>query len=180
MLLIIVAVPETGEVFEYLYIKYKGLMLKKAYAILLDGMLAEDAVSEAFIRIYKNMGKLAAPDSPQSASFIYTVVKNVALTMRKREAAADLAPDEDYEPADSFNLEDYAISELSSERIYTLLNGVPEDLRSVFILKYAHDLSHREIGTLLHITENNVTVRLHRARGKIAEILRREGYAVEK
>ena len=63
---------------------------------------------------------------------------------------------------------------------YRLTSGVPEELRSVFILKYAHDLSHREIGALLHITENNVTVRLHRARGKIAEILRREGYAVEK
>ena len=44
--------------FDYLYNRYVKLLLYKAYAVLHDYSLAEDAVSEAFIRVYKNLGKI--------------------------------------------------------------------------------------------------------------------------
>ncbi len=53
--------------FEYIFHKYKKLMMHKAYSVLGDYMLAEDAASEAFIRIYKNLRKIGDPDSPQTA-----------------------------------------------------------------------------------------------------------------
>ena len=180
MLLIFALPPDSGAVFEFVYNKYKSLMLKKAASILADGMLAEDAVSEAFIRIYKNLGKLDPPDSPMSASFIFTVVKNVALTMRRREQTFDADIDGEFDAADGFDLEGDVLSRLSSQRIVALIGQVPEDLKSVFLLKYAHGYSHREIGRILNITENNVTVRMHRARKAIAQILEKEGYTVEK
>ncbi len=179
ILLLAFSSAEEKDAFEYIYTRYKGLMLQKAYAILHDRMLAEDAVSEAFIRIYRNMHKLDDPTSNRSLAFVMTVVRNAALTLLSREnrQPAEL-PDE--ERADPFDLEQHVLSELSSERIYALLNGMSEELRSVFLLKYAHDLSHRQIAGLLGISENNVTVRLHRARKKLADILVKEGYAVEK
>ena len=54
ILLLAFSSAEEKDAFEYIYTRYKNLMLQKAYAILHDRMLAEDAVSEAFIRIYKN------------------------------------------------------------------------------------------------------------------------------
>lgn len=60
-----------------------------------------------------------------------------------------------------------------------LVDGLSEELRSVFLLKYAYDLPHKTIGRLLGISENNVNVRLHRAKKKIAALLAEGGYAVE-
>ena len=164
--------------FEYIFAKYKNLMLHKAYGILHDYMLAEDAASEAFIRIYKNIHKIDDPKSPRAVAFIVTIVKNTALTILKQNRISDTEPLDEQE-SDGFDLEESVLGEMSSERIFTLLDGINEELKSVFLLKYAYDLPHKEIGEMLGITENNVTVRLHRARKAIASILAGEGYVHE-
>ena len=164
--------------FEYIFSKYKKLMLHKAYGILHDYMLAEDAASEAFIRIFKNIHKIDDPKSPRAIAFIVTIVKNTALTILKQNHISDIEPLDEQE-TDGFDLEEAVLSEMSSERIFTLLDGINEELKSVFLLKYAYDMQHKEIGEMLGITENNVTVRLHRARKALALILAGEGYVHE-
>lgn len=165
--------------FEYIYEKYKNLLLHKAYGILQDHMLAEDAVSEAFIRIYKNLHKIDDPADGRSIAFLVTIAKNVALTMLSREKGKSVELIDDAQQ-DSFDLEQYILSEVSTEGIFAMLDGIGEELKSVFLLKYAYDMSHREIGKALGITENNVTVRLHRAKKKLTTMLVKEGYAYER
>lgn len=176
--LLALASPAEGEAFEYIYTHYKGLMLQKAYGILRDPMLAEDAVSEAFIRIYKNMRKIEDPASNRCLAFVATITRNTALTLlqKERRQPAEL-PDE--EQPDGFNLEEHVLTAVSAERMLALMDGLNEELRSVFLLKYAYDLPHKTIGRLLGITENNVNVRLYRAKKKIAALLAKEGYTVE-
>ena len=71
------------------------------------------------------------------------------------------------------------LAAVSAERMLALMDGLNEELRSVFVLKYAYDLPHKTIGRLLGITENNVNLRLYRAKKKIAALLAKEGYTVE-
>ena len=177
-LILTFATPYERDKFEYIFHKYKKLMLHKAYGVLRDYMLAEDAASEAFIRLYKNLHKIGDPDSPQTAAFVVTIVKNVALSMLEREKGRDAEPLAE-EQQDSLDLEAEVLAQLSTETIYRVIDGLKEELRSVFLLRYAQDLSHREIGELLGISENNVTVRLHRAKRALAELLRGEGYGHE-
>lgn len=148
MILLFVLASGEEEAFAYLYSHYKGLMLQKAYAILHDRMLAEDAVSEAFLRIYRNRHKVDDPASDRSLSFVMTIVRNTALTLYNRERRQPPALPEEDEPADPFDLERYVLSEISSEKILELVGGLPEELRSVFLLKYAYDLPHKQIGQL--------------------------------
>ena len=156
--------------FEYVFSKYRRLLLHKAYEILQDYYLAEDAASEAFIRIYKNIHKIGDPTDKKSIAFIVTIVKNVSLTMLKKEKAQP-AEEFDEEVQDGFDLEAHMISQISADQIYQTLDKLGEDLKSVFLLRYANDLSHKEIGKLLGISENNVTVRLHRAKKKLADLV---------
>jgi len=162
--------------FEFIYQKYKNLLLQKAYGILGDYSLAEDAVSEAYIRIYKNLQKIGDPTSGQSIAFVVTIAKNAALTMLAKEKR-NVAGEYDEDQPDSGSLEEDVLAALGSERIRAALGGLSEELHSVFLLKYAYDYSHRDIGEILGISENNVTVRLHRAKKKLAELLVKEGYA---
>jgi RNA polymerase sigma-70 factor (ECF subfamily) len=165
-----------AEKFEYLYGKYKKLLYYKAWEILRDPMAAEDALSETMIRVYRNMAKIGDPDSPESAAFLTTIVRNVSLTLRKRQASAPEpvavgGADEDgpeNEPADIYDLEALVIDGLTEERLCIIIGKLDEESRNIFVLKYAYDLSHREIASQLGLTENNVTVRLHRTRKKLA------------
>ena len=159
--------------FELIFHKYKKLMLHKAYGILQDYSLAEDAASEAFIRIYKNLHKIGDPLDNKSIAFIVTIVKNVSLTMLKQEKA-HATEEYDLEQPDPFDLEQHALSRLGAESIYQKLDELGEEMKSVFLLRYAYDMSHKEIGRILGISENNVTVRLHRAKKKLAAVLQGE------
>lgn len=156
--------------FEYIYEKYKRLLLAKAYDIVKDYGLAEDAVSEAYIRAYKNMHKIGDPDAAPAVSFLVTITKNVAIDMynkQKRIVPTDFA---DYEEADDFDLEDTILQKDATNHAMQLVDSLKEELRAVFLLKYAHDLPHKEIARTLGITENNVTVRLHRAKAKLLKM----------
>lgn len=165
------------EKFEYIYGRYKPLLMHKAHQIVRDRMLAEDAVSEAFIRIYKNLRKVGDPDSNQSVAFYITIVKNTSLTLlSKNPSSAELL---DETTPDPFDLEEHILSNASCDAIYSALDTLNENLKNVFMLRYAYDLSHREIAGLLKVTENNVNVMVHRARKKLSEILAREGVAHE-
>ena len=160
--------------FEYLYRKYKSLLYYKAWEILHDQMAAEDALSETMIRVYRNMDKIGDPNSPQSAAFLTTIARNVSLTMLKRRSAAPalLSDDEEYEePADPLDLEASVLDGISEERLCLIIGRLDEESRDIFVLKYAYDLSHREIAAQLGLTENNVTVRLHRTRKKLAAMV---------
>jgi RNA polymerase sigma-70 factor (ECF subfamily) len=145
-------------------------MWRKAFDILKDYALAEDAVSEAFIRVYKHFHRLDDPDSAKTAAFLVTIVKNVAINLyhkRNRTLPTDF---EEFEQASDFNLEERVAEKDEANRAVELIGKLNEDLRAVFILKFAHDLPHKEIGNILGISENNVTVRLHRAKKKLADL----------
>lgn len=155
---------------EYLYEKYKRLMWRKAYDILKDYALAEDAVSEAFIRVHKHVHRIIDPDAGQTVAFLVTIVKNISITMYHRRNKMIPTDISEYEQADDYNMEETVATKDEAERVNTLVEKLSEELKSVFILKYAQDLPHKEIGKILNITENNVTVRLHRAKKKLIEM----------
>ena len=162
--------------FEYLYQRYKNLLLHKAYDILRDYTLAEDAVSEAYIRIYKNLHKIDDPDSGMTASFLSVIVKNTAiniLNQNKNISASDIYEEE---PPSDFDVEAHVISETVAEGMLDVVDQLKDELKECFLLMYAHDLSYKEIGALLKISESNVAVRIHRAKKKLIKLLKEGGY----
>lgn len=175
MLVLSFSTQEEQDKFEYLFYNYQRLLLHKAHQILNDHMLAEDAASEALLRVYKNLHKIEDPDSPQTVAFLVIIVRNVALTMLKREQTATAELRDDAVP-EGPGLEAQVLGALSEQEIYALINQLGEELKSVFLLKYAYGLSHQEIGEMLHMTQNNVTVRLHRGKKKLRKLLEEEGY----
>lgn len=165
--------------FDYIYHNYKKLLLFKAYNVLKDYSLAEDAVSEAFLRIYKNLHKIEDIKSNQTVSFLVTIVKNVSITLLNKEKRGTTVELADYDKADDFNLEELVMSQAVANNVIKIIETLKDELKAPFLLKYAHDLSHKEISNILHISENNVTVRIHRAKKKLAELLGEEGNVYE-
>ena len=180
MLLIVLSFATEAErdKFEYLYERYKRLLLSKAYGVLRDHMLAEDATSEAFLRVYKNLDKIDDPDSPRTIAFLVTIVKNAALTLLAKKKKQPLDELDEDKPGKQAAEED-AMSKINTGEIYKKLDALSEDCRSAFLLKYAYGCSNKEIGKLLKISANNAGVLLHRARTRLKTLLAAEGYSYE-
>lgn len=167
----ILFVLSDNDKFTEIYRQYAKLIYYKAYEILKDHGLSEDAASEAFIRIYKNLHKLADEvPSPPTAAFAVTVVRNVALTMQKKRAQqqADFL---ETDIADGVDMEENIAAAFAEKNIYALLESLGEEVKAVFLLYYAYNMSFKEISGALGIKANTAAVRLHRAKKKLADML---------
>ncbi|MDR1538646.1 MAG: RNA polymerase sigma factor [Clostridiales bacterium] len=166
--------------FEYLYSKYKNYLLYKSYQILGDYALAEDAVSEAYIRIYKNLRKINLDDAGRTIAFLAIIAKNESLTLLSKRKNVLFSELEEFNSADSYDLEGNALSDAVADDMMKVICTLKEELKQPFLLSYAYDMSHKEIASVLGITENNATVRIHRAKKKIAQLLKKGGLIDEK
>ncbi len=63
---------------ERLYMCYRNLMYKEAPEIVQNPHSAEDAVSESFVRIIKNLHKIDEQNRPKTRSFLVIICRNVA------------------------------------------------------------------------------------------------------
>ena len=164
--------------FEYIYNKYKKLLLFKANNILNDYSLAEDAVSEAFLRVYKNLHKIDDPDSGKTASFLVVIVRNTAIDILNKNKNSNMSDLDIYENdlQGDFNVEDHVMSETFTDGMLKVIDNLKDELKECFLLMYAHNLSYKEIGRILNISEANVNVRIHRAKKKIIELLKEAKY----
>lgn len=64
-----------------LYNKYNRLMLYIAKGILHDKLLAEDAVSQAFIKIIENLNKIDMNNCNKTKSYVVTIIRNISFNM---------------------------------------------------------------------------------------------------
>lgn len=81
-----------------------------------------------------------------------------------------------------FRLEDPEKILMQSEMRMILekaVDNLPEKYRVVYVMKELEDMKFEEISACLHITENNVKVRLHRAKSLLKESLYRYSSGAE-
>jgi RNA polymerase sigma-70 factor (ECF subfamily) len=160
---------------EQLYIRYRNLMLTKAYEILGEPTLAEDAVHEAFMRIMKNTSKLDAADSPRTKGYVMIVVENAAKTIyakNHRQKIIEL----DENMADNSDVSDRIESKMQAEMLADVIARLPDRYREILLLRYLHGLSDKEISSSLSITQQTVRKRLERARNALKKHLGGEFY----
>lgn len=134
---------------------------------------ARDLVQIVFVKAYE---KLATFDGrSRFFSWIYRIAINESLNFlsrRKRQVELDenlisdeRAPDEQAVIGEEERMVQAALLDLTAE------------YRQVIILRHFLDLSHVEMGTVLQLPEKTVKSRLHTARVRLGEALRKRGYA---
>ena len=156
--------------FEKIYLLYRGLMLSRAYDILRDRQLAEDAVHNAFLRILKNIKKLNDSQSPSTKSYVMVVLENVAKTMyakRKKEKVYELSEN----IPEDFDVQRDTEIKLTAEAVAEKLTLLPDKYRDVLLLKFINGLNDKEIALSLGISDSAARKRLQRAREKLKALL---------
>ena len=163
---------EKQETLRQLYEQYEQPMYRIAYAILHHTEQAEDAVSDAFLRILRNLEKFEAMDAVQTKSYIVKVIRSTAINQYQRNKLESerYTPWDDSildlpDPAD--DLERRLRMQMETEEIQHLLHALNETDRSILLLRGQEGLSFREIAQRLSMKEAAARKRFERARKKI-------------
>ena len=162
---------------ERLYYSYREVMYRVAYNILKDKHLAEDAVQQAFIKIFDHLHKIDENNYHKTQGFLVIICRNVSYEIYRQNKNMQLSFLEENENTyidTSVQPIDLVIHE---ERLRYLINRIKEMkpiYSDVMLLKYAHGLSTDEIATLLEITTDTVRKRLERARKMLSNFLMEE------
>jgi len=175
--------------FEELVEKYHRQMVIVARAIIGDS-LAEEVVQEAWVSIYSALPAFEGRSSIKT--WIYTIVSNQAKTRLRKESRLvsmnDMAGDiPSYLNDERFNKNGRWISPpplwdsespeqlLENEQlrhcIEKTLELLPAVQKSVFLLRDIEQQPLAEICNILHISNSNVRVSLHRARVKLMQVI---------
>ncbi len=159
---------------EALYHRYKRRVFGLALRIV-GASDAEEVAQEAFIRIFRGLPKFRG-DAALS-TWIYRLAVNAALSHRTRRAAARLPIEEaqaeaDGEPQATEAPRGDAVLRARLERALTKL---PAGYRTVIVLHDVEGLEHEEIASILGCHVGTSKSQLHKARGKLRELLAADG-----
>ncbi len=152
--------------------RYSGRVYNLALRILHNKEEAEDVLQDTFLTV---INKLDMFDGRSSLfTWIYRIATNSALmTLRKKKIRRNNIKSNDFDPEQQEieNLVDWSQDPTMSldndeirELIDKAMNTLKEKYRTVFILRDIEGLSTRETSKVLNITEENVKIRLLRAR----------------
>ena len=109
-----------------------------AYRILRDPALAEDALQEAFVKIWRNAGKFD-PARGSALGWVVIIVRRAAFDVRPRDPVAEPAEiaAEEPEPA------------LLDPGLARALEALPETHRKALLLSYIPGLTHAELAAAM-------------------------------
>lgn len=149
--------------YEEYYGKMMGVCLR--YANNEDDAL--DILHEGFIKVFQNIEKYQ-PGTSLSA-WIRRIMVNTAIDFYRKSIRRRT---EDIEQAGNMdNMDADAISQCGEREILKAVQLLSPAYRAVFNLYVIEGYSHKEIGTLLDITESTSRSNLVKARLKLKEIL---------
>jgi len=155
--------------YEVLMRRYNQRLYRITLAILRNDAEAEDVMQDAYVRAYQHLDQFGG-HAPFSA-WLTRIAVNEALArlrLRKRNPQLD---DSDPDGETTMNMVETAPNpEQSATRaelrrlLEEALLDLPEQYRTVVMLRDIEELSTAETAAALDLTEDNVKVRLHRGR----------------
>jgi RNA polymerase sigma-70 factor (ECF subfamily) len=163
------AVRGDGDSFTELCRRYYGPMVAIGHSILGDRHLAEDAAQQAFAKAAVNLPRLRKPD--QFGRWVAAICRNEARDLIRMRRA----PQVDEEPPMSVNEAGPEPSE-AGEAVKKALSRLPAEAKEVIFLRFYDGLSYEQISAALGISEQAINGRLRRAKRKLAQYLRRDGF----
>lgn len=140
--------------------KYRDDLYIMALAILKNKTDAEDAVSNAVLKAYENMGQIKT--FHKFKPWMLTITKNEALKIKKKRLY--LPGDEMVEALSKPVMAQY-------DEMWDVLQQMKEEYRLVVVLFYYQGLSHRDIADVLDISVGTVKSRLNRGRAELRAAL---------
>jgi RNA polymerase sigma-70 factor (ECF subfamily) len=156
----------SSKYFEILYNRYHQKVLEKCYSLVKNRKLAEELATDIFSKVYEKLPSFRQLSS--FSSWLYSITYNHCIDyLREKKnmhypnwASENNIPeiiDETEEP----------IEDINYENLLLILEMVHPEEKALLLMKYQDELSLKQIGQALRISEDAVKMRLKRARTRV-------------
>ena len=156
--------------FERIVKQYQKTLLRMCYLYLRDKALAEDAVQDTFIKVYRNMNKFRGDSSEKT--WIMKIAMNTCHDIHRsnwfRMIDHQISPEMLPEASVPFDKHE--------DDLVEAVMKLPVKLREVILLYYYQDMPITEIADSLNLSQSSVSGRLKRARDKLRTVLERRDF----
>jgi RNA polymerase sigma-70 factor, ECF subfamily len=173
---------KSGDVnaFEQLVKRYDGRLLRIAQHITHNREDAQDAVQEAFLKVFRKLTQFR--ENSQFSTWLTRITVNESLMkLRKQRSSREVSIDEGFQSEENTAPFDLAAWSPNPEELYrgfelrnilrTALQKLQPGLRVVFVLRDVEGFSTEQTAEVLELTHAAAKARLWRARLQLRELL---------
>jgi RNA polymerase sigma factor (sigma-70 family) len=142
---------------------------RTAYYILNNEQDALDVSQEALIRIYTKINSYE--EKAQFKTWVQRIVTNICIDKFRKTKPTVSVEEHEMIFSSETNVEHEVISTYIAPDIQAAIEKLPEQHRTVVILRYVEDFSYNEIAESLNLPINTVKSYLFRARKQLQNLL---------
>lgn len=153
--------------FGALYQRYHNPIVALAYAQIGDKHAAEDAAQEAFAIACRDLDSLR--DRDKFGAWVGGICRNVTRQMLRKQSRPAPLPDDPPDDCDAKRQE-------QSDAVRRAVWELPVAERELIVMRYFNGFSQAKISEVLDLTPAAVNGRLTRAKRKVAQFLKRDGF----
>lgn len=160
-----------------LYDRYAALAFGLARRVLRDAQLAEDAVQETFVAVWRSAARFSAQRSSARAWILMlTHRRSIDLVRSNERRRTEHLPDE-YDTADTTSPEpgDLVWLRLQRERVTRVLSLLPDQQRETIELAYFGGFTQSELADRLGQPLGTIKSRMHSGLSRLRELLDDDG-----
>ena len=174
---------QEGDVGAYnqLVFRFKDRLLNFIYRFVNDLDLAEDLVQDTLLKLYTH--KDSYREIAKFSTWLYTIAANLARTelrkkkRRKTFSVTELSREDrefiivssDVDPSEDLSSQDF------ERNIQLALAELPDDFKTIIILRDIQELSYDEISKIVNVPLGTVKSRINRGRVKLQQLLKKKG-----
>ena len=174
---------QDGDVGAYnqLVFRFKDRLLNFIYRFVNDLDLAEDLVQDTLLKLYTH--KDSYREIAKFSTWLYTIAANLARTelrkkkRRKTFSVTELSREDrefiivssDVDPSEDLSSQDF------ERNIQLALAELPDDFKTIIILRDIQELSYDEISKIVDVPLGTVKSRINRGRVKLQQLLKKKG-----
>jgi len=164
------AINGNADSFTELCRRYYPAMVAIAHSILGDRHLAEDAAQQAFAKAALKLPQLKKES--RFAGWLAVICRNIAKDMARNVGAGlRVCPTDDLSMIAAESRDDD-----TAETVREAISKLSASARELIFLRYYDGMSYEQISAVLGISEQAINGRLRRAKKKMADYLRRNGF----
>lgn len=162
---------ESPSLFALILDRYQSAFLRKAEQVLKDKDMAEDAVQDAFVKMYRHGQSFEARGEGSFKSWAYRVLMNTIFTYYGKKRAGPLPLLNEYSDiiADEGEKGRRAQGEMGNY-ISSVLEKMPEQFSKILRMFFLEGLSQEEIAKTEGMSVGAVKVRIYRAKAAFREV----------
>ncbi|MCP9487385.1 MAG: sigma-70 family RNA polymerase sigma factor [Gaiellaceae bacterium MAG52_C11] len=168
-LVALVARSDEGALAE-LYDRVGGIAYGLAYRVLRDEALAEDAVQEAFLGLWRAAATFI-PERAKASTWILTLVHRRAVDLVRREERRRSEPLDEAPEGATGSAEDNAWLHLERERVQGALRLLPDQQREALELAYYGGFTQSELAERLGQPLGTIKSRMFSGLARLRELL---------